>query len=54
MVNSDMKIGLTSICLLFCMVSIQAQNREQAKWTSLFNGKDLKGWKPLNGKAKFE
>ncbi|HMI68114.1 MAG TPA: DUF1080 domain-containing protein [Cyclobacteriaceae bacterium] len=49
-----MKIGLTSICLLFCMVSIQAQNREQAKWTSLFNGKDLKGWKQLNGKAKFE
>ena len=49
-----MKKGLTLIYLLFCMVSIQAQNREQAKWTSLFNGKDLKGWKPLNGKAKFE
>jgi hypothetical protein len=26
----------------------------QGKWISLFNGKDLKGWKPLNGKAKYE
>jgi hypothetical protein len=26
----------------------------QAQWTSLFNGKDLKGWKQLNGKAKYE
>ena len=24
-----------------------------AQWTELFNGKNLKGWKPLNGKAKF-
>jgi hypothetical protein len=23
-------------------------------WKSLFNGKDLSGWKPLNGKARFE
>jgi hypothetical protein len=26
----------------------------QEKWVSLFNGKDLKGWKQLNGKAKYE
>jgi hypothetical protein len=26
----------------------------QAQWVSLFNGKDLKGWKQLNGKAKYE
>jgi hypothetical protein len=26
----------------------------QEKWTKLFNGKDLTGWKPLNGKAKYE
>jgi hypothetical protein len=26
----------------------------QGKWISLFNGKDLKGWKQLNGKAKYE
>ena len=25
-----------------------------AQWQTLFNGKDLSGWKPLNGKAKFE
>jgi hypothetical protein len=25
-----------------------------AQWTSLFNGKDLTGWKQLNGKAKYE
>ena len=26
----------------------------QTKWTSLFNGKDLAGWKLLNGKAPYE
>ena len=26
----------------------------QEKWVSLFNGKDLSGWKQLNGKAKYE
>lgn len=26
----------------------------QAQWVSLFNGKDLKGWKQLNGNAKYE
>ncbi len=30
------------------------QNDAQENWTSLFNGKDLSGWKPLNGKAKYE
>ncbi len=49
-----MKKGLTLICLLFCLASVRAQNKEQAKWSNLFNGKDLKGWKQLNGKAKFE
>lgn len=27
---------------------------QSGKWQSLFNGKDLKGWKQLNGKAKYE
>ncbi|MFT3844586.1 MAG: DUF1080 domain-containing protein [Lacibacter sp.] len=27
---------------------------QTAQWKSLFNGKDLTGWMPLNGKAKFE
>jgi len=26
----------------------------QGKWTKLFNGKDLSGWKQLGGKAKYE
>jgi len=34
-----------------CLFSI-AQPASQ--WESLFNGKDLKGWKPLNGHAKYE
>lgn len=35
-------------CCIIFSVSVNAQ------WQSLFNGKDLKGWKSLNGKAKFE
>lgn len=38
--------------LYFISYSIQAQNNPQ--WETLFNGKDLKGWKQLNGHARFE
>lgn len=38
-------------CGLLWMVAVQAQN---GKWQHLFNGKDLKGWKQLNGKAIYE
>lgn len=38
-------------CGLLWMVATQAQN---GKWQNLFNGKDLKGWKQLNGKAIYE
>jgi len=34
-----------------CLFSIA---QPAAQWESLFNGKDLKGWKPLNGHAKYE
>lgn len=34
------------------VISGYAQN--SGEWENLFNGKDLKGWKQLNGKAKFE
>jgi len=27
---------------------------QQGDWQELFNGKDLKGWKQLNGKARYE
>jgi hypothetical protein len=33
---------------------LAAQTSSAPKWKLLFNGKDLKGWKQLNGKAKYE
>lgn len=39
---------LLNILLLFIPITSWAQ------WQTLFNGKDLKGWKPLNGHAKYE
>ena len=35
--------------LFFCSISFA-----QPQWENVFNGKDLKGWKPLNGHAKYE
>ncbi|NEU07754.1 DUF1080 domain-containing protein [Flavihumibacter sp. R14] len=42
------------IILLFVSFECTSQDKTAAKWNSLFNGKDLKGWKQLNGKAKYE
>jgi hypothetical protein len=36
---------------IFVFTFSSAQNQQ---WTNLFNGKDLSGWKPLNGHAKYE
>ena len=50
-------ISLRSIIvtlLLFTSIQVMAQTNKSEKWTDLFNGKDLKGWKQLNGKAKYE
>jgi hypothetical protein len=44
------KIVLFTIILLAAVLSY-AQKAKNPSWTSLFNGKDLKGWKQLNGKA---
>lgn len=42
-----------SVILLFlCVISGVAS--AQDGWVNLFNGKDLSGWKQLNGKAKYE
>jgi len=38
--------------LLICSISMAAP--KSGDWESLFNGKDLTGWKQLNGKAKYE
>src|SRR5882672_6483113 len=46
------KIFILSI--LFLPASLLAQKKDASKWTNLFNSKDLKGWKQLNGKAKYE
>lgn len=42
---------LTGLILGTSFNSLQAQS---GKWQNLFNGKDLTGWKQLNGKAKYE
>src|SRR5882762_3447017 len=42
------------ILILFLSASLLAQKKDATKWTNLFNGKDLKSWRQLNGKAKYE
>lgn len=49
MIMNNMKKNLLLIVLLSCAVSLSAQD-----WEPLFNGKNLKGWKILNGKAEFK
>jgi hypothetical protein len=44
---------LLAFFLLHSLFSV-AQKKSSGNWTRLFNGKDLKGWKQLNGKAKYE
>lgn len=38
---------------LLSLVLLSALSASAQKWKSLFNGKDLTGWKQLNGKAKY-
>lgn len=40
--------------LLFFFLILSQVSFAQENWQSLFNGKDLKGWKQLNGQAKYE
>ncbi|MBB1283703.1 DUF1080 domain-containing protein [Flavisolibacter sp. BT320] len=40
-----------NILLLFLLLIVQTLSAQQ--WTNLFNGKNLSGWKQLNGKAKY-
>ena len=44
-----MKKTIILLSLLCCAAALSAQ-----EWTPLFNGKDLKNWKRLGGKARFE
>jgi hypothetical protein len=41
------------ICFLFLFIIFSSPVTSQS-WTNLFNGKDLKGWKQLNGNATYE
>ena len=49
-----MKQGLLLfIVSFFIAVSSHAQTSAGSGWQDLFNGKDLKGWKRLGGKAEY-
>jgi len=43
-----------SLILLFIIVFTGAISAQDDGWIDLFNGKDLSGWKQLNGEAKYE
>ncbi|MEX1241505.1 MAG: DUF1080 domain-containing protein [Cyclobacteriaceae bacterium] len=43
------KLILSSLLVIYGTCSMG-----QARWTNLFNGKDLSGWKQLNGKARYQ
>lgn len=47
-----MKKSILSLILLLSISSFTSFAQKE-KWTSLFDGKTLKGWKQLNGKAKY-
>ena len=42
------------VFLLFVCMANAASSQTADHWTDLFNGKDLSGWKLLNGEASFE
>jgi hypothetical protein len=44
---------LLYILLVLSLTNVRAQ-KNKSGWVDLFNGKDLTGWKQLNGKAKYE
>jgi len=45
---------LATVLCAFLGTPTMAQTKKGGNWTPLFNGKDLTGWKQLNGKAKYE
>jgi hypothetical protein len=51
-----MKIFMKRLLMVWMMVvtASAACSQPQEKWVSLFNGKDLAGWKQVNGKATYE
>ena len=42
------------LCAVTFIILLMAfAEKSTAQWKALFNGKDLSGWKQLNGKAKY-
>ena len=41
------------IGLNILLITLSTYAQKQEKWTSLFDGKTLKGWNQKNGKAKY-
>lgn len=48
-----MKTGYILIAALFISFDLVAQTSSGGGWQNLFNGKDLRGWKRLGGKADY-
>jgi hypothetical protein len=47
-------INKSVIIICLAMMGLSLSVAAQENWTPLFNGKNLKGWKQLNGKARYE
>lgn len=45
-------LGITTLVLFFVFSTLLSFG--EGDWTFLFNGKNLDGWKQLNGNAKYE
>jgi hypothetical protein len=47
------RLPLVAMAAFLLAAPLQAQKSKEG-WVDLFNGKDLTGWKQLNGQAKYE
>jgi hypothetical protein len=47
--STSRRLLSVAFCLVICPVLVSGQD-----WVSLFDGKTLNGWKPVNGTAKYE
>lgn len=48
-----MRIKFINYCIVFFVFCSAISNAQPANWKTLFNGKDLSGWKKLNGTADY-
>lgn len=45
---------VNKIIVFFLLILSASTSEAQGQWRNLFNGKDLSGWKQLNGKARYQ